>query len=193
MNRSPRGRMMRLTMRYVAFLRAINVGGHVVRMERLRALFETAGLANVSTFIASGNVLFDSKKSAVRLETLIEGTLKTALGYEVTTMVRPAAELTAIVAHVDARRLDVGPGARLYVGLLKRAPAPAAARAVAALSNETDTLAVHGRELYWQCWKSFSESTVAGPALGRLLGVAVTTRNITTIRKLAARVGGVPT
>ena len=46
--------------RLVAFLRAINVGGHNVKMDRLRELFEALGLTNVETFIASGNVIFDS-------------------------------------------------------------------------------------------------------------------------------------
>ena len=46
-------------MKYVAFLRAINVGGHVVKMEVLRAHFESLGLSSVDTFIASGNVIFD--------------------------------------------------------------------------------------------------------------------------------------
>jgi len=44
--------------RYIAFLRAINVGGHTVKMDTLRALFESLGFLNVETFIASGNVLF---------------------------------------------------------------------------------------------------------------------------------------
>jgi hypothetical protein len=52
--------------RYVAFLRAINVGGHVVKMDRLRTLFEGLGFANVSTFIASGNVVFDSTATDTR-------------------------------------------------------------------------------------------------------------------------------
>ena len=47
--------------RYVAFLRAINVGGHVVKMERLRALFEDLGFAKVETLIASGNVIFETR------------------------------------------------------------------------------------------------------------------------------------
>jgi uncharacterized protein (DUF1697 family) len=173
--------------RYAAFLRAINVGGHVVKMDRLRALCESAGLAQVSTFIASGNVLFESTKPPAQLETLLEGTLKRALGYDVTTMVRSAADVARIVRHVDASAHGDEAGVRLYIGLLKTAPTPAAARNVAALSNDIDILAVHGRELYWRCRKSFSESTVAGPALGRALGVAVTTRNITTVRKLAGK------
>lgn len=172
--------------RYVAFLRAINVGGHVVKMDRLRELFVSAGLANVSTFIASGNVLFESRRATPGLEALIEKTLHVALGYEVTTMLRSAAEVTQIIDRVDALGLGDGPG-RLYIGLLKDTPSPRAASAVAAMSNEIDTLLVRGRELYWRCNTSFSDSTVAGPALGKALGVAVTTRNLNTIRKLAGR------
>jgi len=46
--------------RYIAFLRAINVGGHTVKMEHLRGIFESMGFSNVETFIASGNVIFAS-------------------------------------------------------------------------------------------------------------------------------------
>ena len=52
--------------RLVAFLRAINVGGHNVKMDRLRELFEALGLSNVETFIASGNVIFDSRPGTHR-------------------------------------------------------------------------------------------------------------------------------
>jgi uncharacterized protein (DUF1697 family) len=172
--------------RYVAFLRAINVGGHIVKMDRLRELFLSAGLANVSTFIASGNVLFESKRAPTSLEALIEKTLQSALGYEVATMLRSAAEVARIIDRVDALGLAGGPGG-LYIGLLKQTPSAHAATAVAAMSNDIDTLLVDGRELYWRCATSFSDSTVPGPALGRALGVAVTTRNVSTVRKLAGR------
>lgn len=173
--------------RYVAFLRAINVGGHIVKMERLRALFEGAGLANVSTFIASGNVLFESRKAPTQLEAQIEKTLQAALGYEVATMVRSSAELAAIVEQVTSRGLAAEPGVTLYVGLLKEAPAAGAAGKVRAMSNDVDTLEIQGRELYWRCRKSMSESTVVGSALGKALGVPMTTRNINTMQKLDAR------
>ena len=51
-------------MRYVALLRAINVGGRTVKMDRLRVLFEEMKLQNVQTYIASGNVIFDSSAAA---------------------------------------------------------------------------------------------------------------------------------
>ena len=69
-------------MKYAAFLRAINVGGHIVKMDRLRTLFEAAGFRGAETFIASGNVVFESsRKSAGDLERAIETHLKKALGY----------------------------------------------------------------------------------------------------------------
>jgi uncharacterized protein (DUF1697 family) len=46
---------------YVAFLRGINVGGHRVKMDRLREIFEETGLSDVSTFIARGNVVFSTE------------------------------------------------------------------------------------------------------------------------------------
>ena len=63
--------------KYIAFLRAINVGGHTVKMDVLRQLFESLGFANVETFIASGNVIFESKAGNVKaLEKKIETCLQ---------------------------------------------------------------------------------------------------------------------
>jgi uncharacterized protein (DUF1697 family) len=173
--------------RHVAFLRAVNVGGRIVRMEELRKTFEAIPLGNVATFIASGNVLFDSKKSRESLERSIEHALKGTFGFDVATMVRSGAELAAVVEQVGRQGMRHGGGVTLYVGFLKRPPARANADAVAALSNEIDVLSVQGRELYWQCHKSFAESTVAGARLEKLLATAVTIRNFNTVQKLAAR------
>jgi uncharacterized protein (DUF1697 family) len=70
--------------RYIAFLRGINVGGHRVKMDRLRAIFAELGLKDVSTFIASGNVLFTTESGdADGLRERIESQLASQLGYEV--------------------------------------------------------------------------------------------------------------
>lgn len=174
-------------MRYVAFLRAINVGGRIVKMDRLRTLFEGIPLANVETFIASGNVFFESKKARAAVEILIEQQLKTALGYDVATMVRDAGDLAAVVDRAGTRRLD--PGDRLYVGFLKGDPSAQAVASMRAMSNAIDLLEIQGREVYWHCRKSWSESTVAGPKLEKALGQPVTFRNLQTVRKVAERLG----
>ncbi len=86
--------------KYVAFLRAINVGGHIVKMDHLRQLFETLGFDNVETFIASGNVIFDStSKSTKTLERKIETLLKETFGYPVATFIRSTSELANIANY----------------------------------------------------------------------------------------------
>ncbi len=90
--------------RFVAFLRAVNVGGRVVKMGELRTLFESLGLRSVETFIASGNVIFESNgRSVPSLERRIEDHLRKALGYEVKTFVRTDAEVAAIAKYKPFR------------------------------------------------------------------------------------------
>ncbi len=75
--------------RTIAFLRAINVGGHTVKMDVLRRHFELLGYTDVETFIASGNVIFTAPShNAQMLEMTIENKLREALGYEVATFLR---------------------------------------------------------------------------------------------------------
>src|SRR3954464_7508532 len=137
--------------RYVAFLRAINVGGHTVKMDRLRALFEELELANVKTFIASGNVLFDSAaRNRSALEGRIERHLEEALGYQVATFVRTTAQLGPIV---DFRPPGVPAGEyesrSLYVGFFKDAPPAENQKKAAALGTDIDRFYFNGREMYW--------------------------------------------
>ena len=81
---------------HLAFLRSINIGGHVVKMDRLREIFVSMGLANVETFIQTGNVVFESAKKPEDLETAIEARLQKVLGYPVATFVRSPGELREI-------------------------------------------------------------------------------------------------
>ena len=175
--------------RYVAFLRAINVGGHTVRMDELRRLFEALGFSGVETFIASGNVIFDSpSRGAKTLEKKIELHLREALGYEVATFLRTTAEVASIAARrpfADAElRAD---GNVLYVGFLAEEPGAEAKRKVLSLATKVDDFRVEGRELYWLCRKRLGESEVSGPLLAKALGAPTTLRNSTTVRKIAAK------
>src|SRR5215207_6036774 len=140
--------------RYVAFLRAINVGGHLVKMDRLRQIFEALPIRNVSTFIASGNVLFESAAAAVHLESSIELQLRTHLGYPAATFIRTIPELQKIAAHNPF----AGEDGTLYVAFLKARPPTGAVRTLTALSNEVDRFHVNGREAYWLGKAGFSGS-----------------------------------
>ena len=172
--------------RYVAFLRAVNVGGRVVKMDELRALFESVPLASVATFIASGNVAFETRTSNLRaLEEKIERRLREALGYDVETFIRSAAELGRIATQEPFGA--IAPGHTLSVGFLAAVPTASAQNAVEDLRTDVDELRVDGRELYWLCRTRFSETKVTGPRLARALGMPTTVRNLTTIRRLAAK------
>ncbi|HYD85152.1 MAG TPA: DUF1697 domain-containing protein, partial [Opitutus sp.] len=82
---------------YVAFLAGINLGNRRLKMDALRAHFEALKFRNVATFIASGNVIFDSSaRDAAKLETQIERHLAKTLGYEVATFLRTREEVAAI-------------------------------------------------------------------------------------------------
>ncbi len=175
--------------RYVAFLRAINVGGHTVKMEALRRHFEDLGLEGATTFIASGNVLFEADETASeQLEQRIERGLHTALGYEVTTYVRSDEEIAAIAGFAPFPDAAARAGDTSYVLFLQRAPDAATQRRVAALSNDDDLFRVHHRELYWLRRGSLLGSTVRDVEIARALGkVPTTSRNVNTVRRLAAK------
>lgn len=173
--------------RHIAFLRAINVGGHVVKMDRLRGLFEALGFRNVTTVIASGNVLFDATvKDTSALERRIEKHLESELGYAVGTFVRSPAELQAIVAH-DAfamshqRTSESG----LYIGFLKAKPPADVCKAFDGCPTPTDEFRIHGRELYWSINGRSSDSKYGGPLLEKMLKASTTLRNVTTVKRIA--------
>ena len=167
----------------MAFLGGINVGGHRVAMERLRKEFEALGHDDVRTFIASGNVVFTATGRAPAVEREVEAHLTECLGYPVPTFVRTAAAVRKVAA-LEAFGATA-PGDSYFVGFLRKAPTAAAARATAALSNDQDRFEVHGKELHWLIHGGMSDTSVTSAELGRALGVACTTRNTRSLRKLA--------
>ena len=177
------------TTRLIAFLRAINVGGHNVKMDRLRELFESLGLSNAETFIASGNVIFDSPaRNAQTLEKEIGSHLRESLGYEVATFIRSASKL-ADIAHYEpftASELDEE-GNSLYIAFLPAPPDGEAQQRLLAFRNEIDDFHVHGCEVYWLCRKKMSESAFSGALLEKTIGMPATMRNATTVKRLVAK------
>ena len=174
--------------RYIALLRAINVGGHNVKMAHLRELLGSLGYANVETFIASGNVIFDSDEAAQTLENKIEDHLRVSLGYEVATFVRTASELAEVARYrpFDPSDLDAE-GASLYIAFLQAAPSAEAEQKLMTYRSEVDDFRIHGREVYWLCRKKVSESSFSGALLEKVLGMPATMRNATTVKRLAAK------
>jgi len=175
--------------KYVAFLRAINVGGHTVTMNQLRLMFESLGFSTVETFIASGNVIFESpSKSTKVLEKKIEELLHETLGYHVATFIRSSVELEAIAKYqpFNAAKLKAE-GSILYIAFLADRPGEEAKKKLLSFSTKIDNLHVSEREVYWLCRTTISESAFSGARLEKTLGMQATLRNSTTVKKLAVK------
>ena len=175
--------------RYIAFLRAINVGGHhTVKMDFLRRLFESLGFSNVDTFIASGNVVFEARsKNAGALAREIEERLRKALGYEVTTFIRTGAELAAIADYKPFGQSDLDGAAALNIAFLAGELDDQSSRKLMALRTDIDDFHVHGREIYWLCRKKQSGSKISNTVLERAVGQKATLRGANTVKKMAAK------
>lgn len=174
--------------KYVAFLKAINVGGHNVKMDRLRKLFADMGFANVETFIASGNVIFDAtSKNTLTMTNKIEDILGKQLGYAVPAFLRSTTELENIAKLTPFAPLKEEDFHGLYVGFLGDAPGPNATKKLLAAATSDDRFHIAGHELYWLSRNSLSESRFSYAAFEKMLETKATFRNITTVRKLAGK------
>lgn len=174
--------------KYFAFLRAINVGGHTVRMERLQKLFESMGFADVGTFIASGNIIFTAKsRNAAALERQIESNLYEALGYEVVTFLRSTAELSAAAHYQPFAPAQIESAAALNVAFLKSPLSGESVQTLMSLRSAIDDFHVHGREMYWLCLKKQSESAFSNALFEKTLKISSTLRGMNTIRKMAEK------
>ncbi|HEX7502268.1 MAG TPA: DUF1697 domain-containing protein [Acidobacteriota bacterium] len=109
--------MMKKNIRYVAFLRGINVGGHaLIKMADLKKAFAEMGFKNVRTLLASGNVLFDSGQTDKKMiaEKMGAG-LRKLLKKEVGVALRSRDDLETLRSTDPFNGIEVTPGIRLYV------------------------------------------------------------------------------
>jgi uncharacterized protein (DUF1697 family) len=175
-------------MRYIALLRAVNVGGRTVKMDRLRALFSELKLRNVETFIASGNVIFETTAAAATLEARIEKHLEQALGFAVPTLIRSSVDFAAAATRTPfPAHPPLSEEGALYVGFLKAPPSADGLANVVALGGAGSRFALFGRELYWRAEDRRAVVEIPITKFERALGCATTFRNVTTVQKVAER------
>jgi uncharacterized protein (DUF1697 family) len=174
--------------RWIAFLRAINVGGHTVKMDNLRRIFTDAGLSRVETYIASGNVIFDANGvDRPDLAAQLQRTLQTELGYIVDVFLRTPGEVRAITAYQPFAPQLLDRAVAFNVAFLPGVlPADSQAK-LQTLATEIDFFHSYQTEVYWLCYKKQSESTFSNSVLERTLSVRSTIRGINIIHKLAEK------
>jgi len=172
---------------YVAMLRGINVSGSkMIKMEALRASFETLGFTNVRTYVQSGNVVFTAKdRTAAPLGPKIAARIKRDFGFDVPTVVLGGEALARVVdANPFVGKKGVDP-AKLHVTFLAEAPGAAGLDKMQAVSSGRDQFQCLGTSVYLVCPDGYGRTKLNNNAFERALRVGATTRNWKTVTTLA--------
>ncbi|MGA8847284.1 MAG: DUF1697 domain-containing protein [Nocardioides sp.] len=171
---------------YVAFLRAINLGGNrTFPKDSIVAATEGVGFTGVATHINTGNVRFEtSLRSRSKIESTLEQAYLDDRGFDVPTIVFTSAEIAEICA--EAERLASDHSGNHYVSLLKDEPGSAATAEIEGRSVEGARVVVSGRSVHLLLGESYRESLLSNVHVEKVLGVA-TNRRLTVIRALAEK------
>lgn len=176
---------------YAVFLRGINVGGVRIAMKDLAEALAAAGYENVSTLLASGNVVLEAATGdAAALKTEIEAVLRARFGYQAWVIITTPGRLASIVASYPFPALDDGIQRHDYVVLAATGDAVREVLAACPEPSPGERAAAGDGVLYWQVPRGDSLGTAIARELGRSRHQAVlTTRNMNTLRKVLARLG----
>lgn len=175
---------------YIAFLRAVNVGGRYLKMADLRDALTQAGFGDVQTHIQSGNVLVRSRRrstSAVAAE--MEGVLREVAGFDVPCLVRTPAEVRGILEAADGIPPMLTGTVRRYLAL---ADGPVSAQAAATLDawdREGERAKVLGSEVLAELAVGFHKTTLTNARLERVTGRTTTWRDLEVVRAVDERWG----
>jgi len=172
----------------VSMLRGVNVGGNnLVKMDALRALYESLGLRKVETFIQSGNVIFTTQaRDRVALTKRLEDAIEKKFGFHCDMVLRDAGELRdALARNPFAGRSDIDP-AKLLITFLASDPDPEGSAKVRAIDIHPEELHIDGREVYVYFTEGMARPKLPWSQMGKYLKTPGTGRNLTTVQKLLA-------
>lgn len=170
-------------------LRGINVGGNkIVKMALWKQLYEELGFTNVRTLLQSGNLLFDtaSDEPPESLQPRLETVFAKRFGFTADHILRDAAQVQAAIAGNPFPDAAADTPNHLLVFFLSKAPDAAGAAKLSALETGPDHLHLSGDLLYMHFINGAGKAATDPVKLLRLAGVTGTSRNWTTLNKLAA-------
>ena len=174
---------------FVAFLRGINVGGHIVVKEKLQEAFSSLGFGNISTYGQSGNIIFETDGANTEaIRNKIEGKLRKMLGYDVVVFVRAISQLKKIIDLEPFRDKDKE-GASFLVSMLSREPLQFPLKMPLTIPNSTaQVISARDTEVF-SVTHGGGEGGMPNPFLESKLKMKATTRNINIIIKIVDKYG----
>ncbi len=165
----------------VALLRAVNVGGAKLPMAQLRDIATELGATDVSTYIASGNLLYTPPGDFDDFDRALERAVEKRFGYFREVISRTPDELSAAL---DAHPFEIVEAKFSYVYALTGTPTPTAAAKLEARESTTEILRVVGNDLHIRYFEGAGASKLTPAIIARNLGVTGTGRNLRTVAKL---------
>lgn len=171
-------------MKYVALLRGINVGGnHKIDMKKLKAIFEFLGFINVSTYINSGNVIFECSGDPWELRQKLELSFKKEFSFDIPTLVKTEKEIVDIAEAIPKtwkndtmQRTDVA-------FLFPEFDTKKTIDELPVRKEFIDVCYVKGA-IYWNVKRENVYKSQLGKLIGHKLYKYMTVRNINTARAL---------
>ena len=173
--------------KYIAFLRAVNVGGHnKIKMDDLKKIFVSLGYKNVKTLIQSGNVIFESSARDSKIITQkIEKKLQSSIGNDVKAFIRTEKEIEDIFNNIPFKNRKLDEDARIYIAFLYKQPDSRVKNLVKTLNNDHDTYFTGKKEIYCLIHKDKKRGSYFSILqLEKKLNHPLTTRSQTTILKI---------
>lgn len=177
----------------ISMLRGVNLASHRrIKMDDLRAVYETLKLRDVETYVQSGNVVFSTvERDLARLVGRLEKGIERRFGFHSDVIVRTTAEMRAVIARNPfADRRDLEPS-RLLVTFLAADPGDDARRRVGEIKVHPEELHIERRELYIYFPNGMGRSKLPSSAIDRALGTSGTARNWNSVTKLLALAEGI--
>jgi uncharacterized protein (DUF1697 family) len=171
---------------YISMLRGINVGGQKkIKMAELTALYESIGLRNATTYVQSGNVIFDAPEQDIKqLSNRIEKRIEQAFGFPAAVLLRRPSELRQIIKNnplLKGKGLDTD---KLYVTFLSDSPIESSLSQMKKTRGEPDRFVAVNTEIYLYCPNGYGRTKFSNDFFERKLGVTATTRNWKTVNSL---------
>ncbi len=170
----------------ISMLRGVNLAGkRKIKMEALRALYESIGLRDAQTLLQSGNVVFRTeRKDLVALTKKIESAIERKFGFHSDVVVRTSSELRDVIARNPfAKRAGVD-ASKLLISFLVSDPGAEARENVLRIKAEPEELRINGREVYIYFPNGMGRPKLSMALVERTLKTSWTGRNWNTVRKL---------
>jgi uncharacterized protein (DUF1697 family) len=170
----------------ISLLRGVNVGAHNrIKMDALRAVYESLGLSSVQTYVQSGNVVFQAKnRNLIKLASQLEDAFEEKFKFRPAVFLRTADEMKQVVAaNPFAKRKGIEPG-KLLVNFLAVEPEASVREALGKIETDPEEMRIIGRQLYIYFPEGQGRSKLPWVRIDKALKAFGTGRNWNTVLKL---------